>query len=133
MTQRPVVLEIPASSAYLTLVRSAASAVCARLDYPVDQLDDFALACGEAAALLLQDAVIGSTIRVCFEPETPGEDVAAGVFVTLTARTQSGRIPRDNTFSWTVLTSLVDQIRAAYTGGEVQLYLTSHRALGGAA
>ena len=52
MSDRPIVLELPPSSAYLSLARSAASAVCARLGYPIDRLDDIALAVSEAGAMV---------------------------------------------------------------------------------
>lgn len=129
MSERAIVLEIPASSAYLALVRSAASAVCARLDYPVDQLDDIALAAGEAAGLMLKDAQPGSRLQVSLTPHP--QQPEPGLTIAVAAHTNSGRVPRQDSFSWNVLTALVDRVQADLAGDRVTLTLHSRRYLGG--
>ena len=54
----------PASSAYLSLARAATAGICARLDFPLDRLDDLTLAVDEAASLLLLDSRPGTEL-VC--------------------------------------------------------------------
>ena len=128
MAERPVVLEIPASSAYLVLVRTAASSVCARLDYPIDRLEDVALACGEAAGLLLKDIAPGARMTITFRPyRQAGRSGPAliGVAVEMSARTQSGRPPRPTSFAWTVLGSLMNHVEADADGDVVTLRLES--------
>ncbi len=125
MTQRPIVLEIPASSAYLTLVRAATNAVCARIGYRMDRLDDTSLAASEAAALLLKDAVPGEPITVSWTPVTDGNLI--GVDIELRARCRSGRPPRPTSFTWTVLASLVNQVDAVMDDGSVLLRLRSRQ------
>lgn len=123
MTDRPIVLEIPASSAYLTIVRAATSAVCARQGYPVDRLDDMALAVSEAAGLLLKDAAAGSRVRISL---TPWSDRGLiGVDADLSVRSSSGRPPRPTSFTWTVLASLVNNVTADIVDDTVTLRLRS--------
>jgi serine/threonine-protein kinase RsbW len=125
LTQRPIVLEIPASSAYLTMVRAATSAVCARIGYQVDRLDDTALAASEAAALLLKDVVPGEPVTIAWTPvDEPG---LIGVDIELRARCRSGRPPRPTSFTWTVLASLVNQVGADMDDGYVRLRLQSRQ------
>ncbi len=108
-------LDIPASSAYLSLARVATSSICARLDFSLEQLEDLTLAVDEALSLLLLDAVPGTGL-VC--RWTPGEH---GVDIAITSTSQSGRIPRANTFSWTVLSALVDSVAASVADGHVTI------------
>ena len=51
-----VTLRVPANSAFVVLIRAAVSAMCARLDFTIDRIEDVKLAVDEAAALLLSDA-----------------------------------------------------------------------------
>lgn len=123
MPDRPVVVEIPASSAYLVLVRSATTAVCARLDYPLDRLEDVALAASEAAGLLLRDVETGGRIRVELHPWRKGDEI--GVRIDISTDTVSGRAPRPTSFSWTVLAALVNQVSASVHGFRVTMHLES--------
>ena len=125
MIDRPIVLELPASSAYLTLARAATSAVCARLGYPVDRLDDLALAVSEAAALLIKDAAPGARMRISLTPWR--ERGLIGVDVDLSVRSSSGRPPRPTSFTWTVLGSLVNNVTADVVGDRVTLRLRSRQ------
>lgn len=122
--ERPVTVEIPASSAYLVLARVATTSVCARLDYPVDRLEDVALAVSEAVALLLSDARPGGRIRITLTPwHGPGE---MGLDVEVSTRTMSGRAPRPTSLTWTVLGSLVHRVSAEVVDdGYVTLHLQS--------
>jgi serine/threonine-protein kinase RsbW len=123
-SQRPVTVEIPASSAYLVLARVATSSVCARLDYPVDRLEDVALAVSEAAALLLQDARPGARLRITLTPRTSA--AGAGLDIAVSARTRSGRPPRPTSLTWTILGSLVERLSAELgADDEVTLRLQS--------
>lgn len=114
-------LHIPASSAYLSLARAATAGVCARLDFPLDRLEDLTLAVDEALALLLLDAVPGTGIDCAWEP-TPD-----GVVVAITSTSSSGRTPRTTTFAWTVLAALVTSATAEITDGRVTLLMTADR------
>lgn len=123
MVDRPVVVEIPASSAYLVLIRSATNAVCARLDYPLDRLEDVALAASEAAGLLLRDTEAGARVRVELTPWREGDEV--GVRIAVSTDTVSGQAPRPTSFSWTVLAALVNKVSASVHGYRVTMHLDS--------
>lgn len=125
MTERPITLQIPASSAYLALVRAATSAVCARAGYPLDRLEDMKLAVSEAAGLLLQDAAAGAKITVRLTPWAERDLI--GVDADVSTRSSSGRTPRPTSFTWTVLASLVNNVHADMTGETVTLRLRSRQ------
>ena len=62
----------PANGAVVVLIRAAISAMCARLDFTIDRIEDVKLAVDEAAALLLSDAPDGAELDVRFTPGRPG-------------------------------------------------------------
>ena len=111
-------LSFPAQSGYLTLARVAVGALCARLDFPIDRLDDTSLAVSEACALLLADARPDSVIELALAAEADG-----GLLVSATTRTIRGRPPRQTSFTWTVLAALVDSVDATAADGLVTIVL----------
>ncbi len=125
MSARPIVLQIPASSAYLVLVRAATTAVCARAGYPIDRLDDTAQAASEAAALLMRDAARGALLTVSLTPAKDGG--LTGVDIDVSVRSSSGRTPRPTTFSWTIVAALVDHVSTRMNGENVELHLRSRQ------
>ena len=104
----PIRLSIPASPAWVVLVRTAASACCARLDFPVDRLEDVRLAVDEVATLLVADAEPEAEL-VC--ELTPFDD--GRLEVRMSAATTSRRLPPSDSFAWAVLTALVDDVTTA--------------------
>lgn len=119
-----VTLRVPAEGAYVALIRAAVSAMCARLDFTIDRIEDVKLAVAESAALLLSDARPGVALDVRFTPDAPD-----GLRVEMTCPTEHGRsIPRDS-FTWTVLTALVDEVVATVSAErELTISLAAHRA-----
>lgn len=117
MSPDRVELRIPASSAYLSLARAATAGICARLDFPLDRLDDLTLAVDEATSLLLLDSRPGSELSCVWEPD------GSSVRILLTSHSTSGRTPRTTSFSWTVLSALVDEASARIADGMVTLEL----------
>lgn len=122
MIESTVRLQLPASSGYLVLARTAAAAVCARLDYPLDRLEDVKLAVDEACSLLLVDAVPGEDIFIELSPSPDGH-----LAISAATRTARGRVPKETSFAWTVLTALVEKVRATAVDGIVTIHLTAHR------
>jgi serine/threonine-protein kinase RsbW len=119
-----VTLRVPAESAYVALIRAAVSAMCARLDFTIERLEDVKLAVAESAALLLSDAPDGASLDVRFTPDAP-----QGLRVEMTCPTMHGRsLPRDS-FTWTVLTALVDEVVATVSPDRnLTISLVAHRA-----
>jgi serine/threonine-protein kinase RsbW len=118
----PITLRIPASSAWVVLARTTATACCARLDFGVDRLEDVRLAVDEVAALLIADAVPGTEITCVFTPYEGG-----GLDIALSSQTGSGVLPRTDTFAWAVLTALVDDVTATVDASEVTVLLRTSR------
>ncbi len=56
-----VTLSVPAQSAYVSVLRTTAAGLAARLDFTVDDIEDLRIAVGEASALLLPIADTGTT------------------------------------------------------------------------
>jgi len=102
-----VELRLPADSAYLSVLRTATAGLAARLDFTLDEIEDLRIAVDEACALLLPDAVPGAAMTCAFALS----DRSLAVTVTVPSRT--GRVPRRNTFAWTVLTALAGDVDTA--------------------
>jgi serine/threonine-protein kinase RsbW len=118
-----VTLRIPAEGAYVVLIRAAVSAMCARLDFTIDRIEDIKLAVDESAALLLSDAAPGAELDVRFTPDAPD-----GLRVEMSCQTVHGRsLPRES-FTWTVLTALVDEVIATVGAQRtLTISLAAHR------
>jgi serine/threonine-protein kinase RsbW len=115
-------LRIPASSAWVVLARTTATACCARLDFDVERLEDVRLAVDEVAGLLIGQAVPGSEIFCVFTPYDDGR-----LDIALSAATTSGTLPETNTFAWAVLTALVDDVHATVDSAELTVVLRTSR------
>jgi serine/threonine-protein kinase RsbW len=109
LDQAPVTLTVPASSAYVVLIRTAATALAARADFPLDRLDDLRLAVDEAAALLIADAAPGAVLT-CLLQGYAGD--RHDLTVRLSTVSTSRRTPDRTGFAWAVLTALVDEVDA---------------------
>lgn len=125
MTGRSVMLRIPASSAYLVLARTAAAALCARLDFPLDRLEDVRLAVDEAVSALFPHVRPGGEVTCRFDPY----DDDSGLTIEVSATTVDGRGPGPGSFAWTVLTALVDDAVATEHEEHVTLTLRVGRDL----
>lgn len=104
-----VELRLPADSAYLSVLRTATAGLAARLDFTLDEIEDLRIAVDEACALLLPDAVPDASMTCSFALS----DRSLAVTVTVPSRT--GRVPRRNTFAWTVLTALAGDVDTGVT------------------
>jgi serine/threonine-protein kinase RsbW len=108
-TDDAVELRLPADSAYLSVLRTATAGLAARLDFTLDEIEDLRIAVDEACALLLPDAVPDAHLNCSFSL-SPGS-----LAVTVTVPSRTGRVPRRNTFAWTVLTALAGDVDTAVT------------------
>ena len=99
-------LDLPAASAYVTVLRSTAAALAARIDFTIDEIEDLRIAVDEACALLLAQSVPGSEFSCVFH--LSGHELV----VSVTARSEKPRMPSRDSFAWTVLTALVADVRA---------------------
>ena len=61
-----VELRLPADSAYVSVLRTTTAGLAARLDFPIDDIEDLRIAVGEACALVLPEAQPGSDLTCAF-------------------------------------------------------------------
>ena len=116
-----VELRLPADGAYLSVLRTATAGLAARLDFTLDEIEDLRIAVDEACALLLPDAVPDAHLNCSFTL-SPGS-----LAVTVTVPSRTGRVPRRNTFAWTVLTALAGEVDASVgKDGLVSVTLRKH-------
>ncbi len=127
MTETPsasrdhVELRVPASSAYLAVLRTAAAGLAARLDFTLDDIEDLRIAVDEACALLLPLAHGDGRLTCSFDLEPDLLQVAVSVRSTATAA------PSQESFAWTVLTALAGEVESTIEGGTLTLTLRKHR------
>ena len=120
---RPAIrLSIPASSAWVVLVRTAATACCARLDFDVDRLEDVRLAVDEVATMLIERALPGTDVRCELVPYDDGR-----LDIAIRAETDSGALPSTETFAWAVLTALVDDVTTTVDASQTTVLLRTSR------
>jgi serine/threonine-protein kinase RsbW len=119
-----VTIGLPASSVYLSVLRTATAGLAARLDFTVDEIEDLRIAVDEACAMLLPQAVVGSEIRCEF---TLDEDT---ITVVVNVPTTDGEEPLRDTFAWTVLSALAGEVESA-TGPDQVVSITLRKRGGG--
>lgn len=115
-----VTLKVPASAAYVSLIRTAAASLAARLDIPVDRIDDLRLAVDEACSLLLVHGERGGSVEFDFQLYHPDS-------LRIVARTISnGSALKTSGFAWTVLSALVSDVEIERNGPLVIISMTLH-------
>lgn len=112
-----VTVTFGADTRNIGLARTVAAAMAARADLPLDQLEDARLAVDEAVSQVILDAPEGAEVHCVFT--VLGSDLD----VRVSAASLSGAPPARDTFSWTVLTALVDNVTATVDSGTVTLAL----------
>lgn len=110
-----VTLDFPAHTRNVALARTVAASMAAQADLPVDQLEDVRLAVDEAVSQVILGADGSGHVRCAFHIDGPVLDISVA------APSSSGLPPGTNTFSWTVLSALVDEVTATVDDGVVTL------------
>src|SRR5512132_2620687 len=98
-------LEIPASGAYLSVVRAAATGLAAQLQFTYEEIDDLRIAVDEACTQLLARRGSAKTLHIDYHTE-PAE---LRVDVSVQAPDRGDPLERD-TFAWQILTAVTDQV-----------------------
>ena len=113
-----VELRLPADSAYVSVLRTTTAGLAARLDFPIDDIEDLRIAVGEASAMVLPEADAGSDL-VCRFFMTPGA-------LTVEVEVASARpgTPDYDSFAWQVLSTLATSAEAATAEGRFSVSLT---------
>lgn len=117
-----VAITLPASSAYLTVLRTATAGLAARLDFTIDEIEDLRIAVDEACAMLLPQALPGADITCEFQLD------GDAMTVTVSVLTIDGEEPSRDTFAWTVLTALAGDVSSGSDADQrVTITLCKHR------
>ncbi|RZS90112.1 serine/threonine-protein kinase RsbW [Motilibacter rhizosphaerae] len=111
---------LPASSAYLSVLRTTTAGLAARLDFTLDDIEDLRIAVDEACAMLLPQVAPGAELRCDFVLEDDG------ILITVSAPTTRGSLPERETFSWTVLTALAGEVDAG-VGEGLEVWISLHK------
>ena len=122
-----VLLTVPAQTAYLGVLRTAAAGLAARLQFTLDEIEDLRIAVDEACMMLIRLAVPDAELE-CRFTVTVDE---LGVEVAVPGK--PGASPPDTaSFSWTLLTTLTSAARAETSAdGTVRIALTARRSTPG--
>ena len=103
-----VELRLPADSAYVSVLRTTTAGLAARLDFPIDDIEDLRIAVGEASAMVLPEADAASDL-LCRFFMRPGELTVA---VERELGPRRRRSPDYDSFAWQVLTTLATSAAA---------------------
>ena len=110
MTNLPtaVSVDVPATAVFIQVLRNVVAGVAARLDLPIDEIEDIRLAVTEAASLLLEE---GDATSLQMSIGRDGDTME----VTLTSDGRSDPWPTDRvkgSWPWLVMKGLTDEVRA---------------------
>ncbi len=117
MSTDHVELRVPATGAYVSVLRTATAGLAARLDFTVDDIEDLRIAVDEACAVLIPLAEADARLSARFDLE-PGQ-----LQVAVSVPSKATEPPSRNTFAWTVLTALAGDVDASVDDGRVTLTL----------
>ncbi len=122
--ERDVVrLRLPATGAYLSVLRTATAGLAARLDFTLEEIEDLRIAVDEACALLLPSGVPGAELDCVFEL------CQDELRITVSALTLDGAEPARDSFAWTVLSALAGEVESTVDAeSRVSITLAKRRA-----
>ena len=125
-TRDQVTVCMPAEGAYLSVLRTATAGLAARLDFTLDEIEDLRIAVDEACAMLLSQAVPGTSLDCTF---TLGRDQMT---IAVSVLSQAARPPSSDSFAWTVLSALAGSVEARVgPGSRLAIVLQKSRELSG--
>ncbi|NEE02550.1 anti-sigma factor [Phytoactinopolyspora halotolerans] len=116
-----VELSVPASSAYLAVLRTTSAGLGARLGLTLDDIEDLRIAVDEACAMLLPIAEPGANLQCRFELQNDALEVHVSVAAS------RSELPGPDSFAWTVLSALAGDVRSSATGDGVVIMLRKER------
>ena len=113
-----VELRLPADSAYVSVLRTTTAGLAARLDFPIDDIEDLRIAVGEASAMVLPEADDDSDL-VCSFFMAPGS-----LTVRVEVRSAAPATPDYDSFAWQVLSTLATSADAEAAEGRFAVSVT---------
>jgi serine/threonine-protein kinase RsbW len=119
-----VLLAVPASGAWLGVLRTATASLASRLQFTLDEIEDLRIAVDEACAILLALASLDAVLSCRFVVTADALTVDATV---PTDNSASVRLPSGESFAWQVLSALTDDVSAKAEDNLVSIQLTKRR------
>jgi serine/threonine-protein kinase RsbW len=119
-----VLLAVPASGAWLGVLRTATASLASRLQFTLDEIEDLRIAVDEACAILLALASLDAVLSCRFTVTENALTVDATVPADNPA---SVRLPTGESFAWQVLSALTDEVAATVEDSLVSIRLTKRR------
>jgi serine/threonine-protein kinase RsbW len=113
-----VELRVPADSAYASVLRTTTAGLAARLDFPIDDIEDLRIAVSEASAMVLPAASADADLTCEFFMRPGAITVSLGVPV------DNPVDPQYDSFAWQVLTTLATDATADTGGGRFTVSVT---------
>jgi serine/threonine-protein kinase RsbW len=107
-----VTVRMPAEGAYLSVLRTATAGLAARLDFTLDVIEDLRIAVDEACAMLLSQAIPGSSLECSF---ALGRQMMT---ISVSVPCLTPQAPASDTFAWTVLSALAGNVEAHVGPGD---------------
>jgi len=118
-----VKVTLPAEGAYLSVLRTATAGLAARLDFTLDEIEDLRIAVDEACAMLLAEAIPGTSLECGFDLDTDQMTITVSVVAA------QPRLPAQDTFAWTVLSALAGTVESALgPDDQISIVLRKRRA-----
>jgi serine/threonine-protein kinase RsbW len=111
-------IRLPAETAYVAVLRMAASGIAARLDFTLDEVDDLKMAVSEACSMVLAAATPGGSMYAAF---SLGE---GRIEVRVSADAVNADPPDPGSFAWQVLASTAAEVSAETSHDRVSVCLT---------
>jgi serine/threonine-protein kinase RsbW len=122
-TRDVVSVRLPATAAYLAVLRTTTASLAARLDFTLDEIEDLRIAVDEACCLLLAGAEPGAELTSVFEMS------GDAIQITVSTQTTQDNGPARDSFAWTVLTALAGEVDSwTEPDGQQTIALVKHRA-----
>ena len=118
-TPSPILVEVPASPEHVPVLRAVVASVAARLDLPLDHIEDLKIAVDEACAHLLKSTG-GSLLRLELRGWPTGIEIAASTDDSAAAWPPDGF---EGSMTWHVLTALTDDASFEAEGGPTLRFL----------
>ena len=115
-----VALHLPAEPGYAVLARTLAASIAARCDLAYDRVEDVRLAIDEAFNQVVLNAPADAEIICTFI-----EEVGALEFMVQCRTLLEDALPT-NTFSWTVLSALADELHTSNIDGVLTVVARVH-------
>lgn len=122
-----VELRLPADNAFVSVLRTTAAGLAARLDFTLDEIEDLKMAVGEASAIVLAGASDGSDLTTGFHLGDGELVVVVGVDAA------SAAAPDADSFAWQVLTTLADDASVEVDDSRFEITLAVRSELRGTA